>query len=231
MSRTLDAMTESESSGVGTRGPGRRGRGVLVGAVALIVGPLQFLGWHLIAQSAWRRPYSWSRNTISDLGNVRCGPWGDDHRYVCSPLHAWMNTSIGLQGALLVLGMVLLRWARVGPFASGGVATLLVVSGLGYLTVAFVPADVNENVHLLAAVGVFLCGNGALVLAGLRSRTAVPAARGALLAGGLVGWGAAVMLFQLRYLGLGLGGMERVAVFPPLAVPVVAGLNLLTRRS
>lgn len=59
-----------------------------LGAVLWVVaGPL-FLLAQLVVQAAWSAPFSWATNNISDLGNVRCQPWGDDARYVCSPLHA-----------------------------------------------------------------------------------------------------------------------------------------------
>jgi hypothetical protein len=63
--------------------PGRSASGPLLvrwGSAAWIVGAVQFFATHVIVELAWPRPYSWARNNISDLGNVRCGSWGDDGR-------------------------------------------------------------------------------------------------------------------------------------------------------
>ena len=52
---------------------------------------LQYYVVQLIVALAWRVPYSWNGNTISDLGNTMCGKYGS--RVVCSPLHGIMNVS------------------------------------------------------------------------------------------------------------------------------------------
>ena len=85
-----------------------------LGALAWIVGAVQFFVCHLIVQSAWPTPYSWSLNNVSDLGNVYCEPWGDNGRYVCSPLHDLMNVSFVVDGLLIITGVVLIGslWSR-----------------------------------------------------------------------------------------------------------------------
>ncbi len=83
---------------------------VKVGAVAWITGTVQFCIAELVAQSAWRTPYSWAANAISDLGAVHCQSTGTANpppRYVCSPLHALLNTSAITLGLLLASGAVL----------------------------------------------------------------------------------------------------------------------------
>jgi hypothetical membrane protein len=80
---------------------------VRAGAIAFVLGTIQFFVFHVIVELAWSQPYSWAQNNISDLGNVTCGAWGENGRYVCSPLHAWMNTSFVLKGMLLAAGLVL----------------------------------------------------------------------------------------------------------------------------
>jgi hypothetical protein len=49
-----------------------KSRPVKAGAVAWIAGTVQFLIAEFVAQSAWRAPYSWAMNAISDLGAVHC---------------------------------------------------------------------------------------------------------------------------------------------------------------
>lgn len=59
-----------------------------IGAVARILGAVQFLMVNLIVQSAWTTPSIWADNNISDLGVTSCGMSdGDAPRFICSPLH------------------------------------------------------------------------------------------------------------------------------------------------
>lgn len=80
-----------------------------IGAAAWVLGTIQFFICHLIVEFAWPTPYSWSLNNVSDLGNVYCQPWGDNARYVCSPLHSLMNVSFVIHGMLIIAGVVLIR--------------------------------------------------------------------------------------------------------------------------
>src|SRR5689334_5633654 len=67
-----------------------------------------FFSVHLIVQAAWSHPtYSWAANNISDLGNVYCQHWGDNHRYVCSSRHALMNLGFIGTGILITIGALL----------------------------------------------------------------------------------------------------------------------------
>src|SRR6266545_4266427 len=101
-----------------------------LGALAWVFGTLQFFVCHLIVQFAWQPPYSWSRNNVSDLGNVYCGPWGDNARYVCSPLHNLMNASFIVHGILLVAGVLLLRALWGSGCLSQIARSFLVIAGL-----------------------------------------------------------------------------------------------------
>src|SRR4051794_14748904 len=62
-----------------------------------LVGPIvwqlsvQYFLVQVVVASAWKSSYSWRLNAISDLGATSCGQF--DGRYMCSPLHALMNTS------------------------------------------------------------------------------------------------------------------------------------------
>lgn len=129
-----------------------------------------------------------------------------------------MNGSIVLLGVAIVLGVVLAGplWARAGTPRSARL--LLGAAGAGWITAGLVPGDVDEEVHPLGALGVFVAGNLGLILAGLRSRGS---GRTALRVGavflGVLGTVATVLFFSGEYLGLGLGGMERVAAY---ALPV-----------
>ncbi|WP_406503393.1 DUF998 domain-containing protein [Streptomyces sp. NBC_00212] len=204
-----------------------------IGYSAWIAGVVQFFVIHGITESAWMRPYSWARNNISDLGNVHCAVQREpEPRYICSPEHDLMNVSFIALGTLLVVGVALTgpMWRRG---ASATVARLLLAgAGLGFVLAGLAPADVHENQHVLGALLIMGTGNIGLVLAGAGLSNAVPA----LLrwAAGLLGI-TAITAFGLfsshHYLGLGMGGMERVAVFPLLMWTLAAGALGLFRQA
>jgi hypothetical membrane protein len=183
-----------------------------IGAFCWALASAVLLCAHLVAQAAWTTPYSWAGNNVSDLGNVHCGPWGDDRRYVCSPLHGWMNAGLVLTGVLLAVGAVLLE-RRAGR-------VLLVAGAAGWILAGLVPADVNENVHVLGAVLIFGAGNVGLLVArgGYPRRTA-----------GVVGLLAAVLFLSRHYAGPGMGGMERIAAFAAPVWMTVAGVGVFAR--
>ncbi|GHI01879.1 hypothetical protein Scel_02000 [Streptomyces cellostaticus] len=191
---------------------------------------VQFFVIHGIAESAWARPYSWARNNISDLGNAHCA-WQPDPepRYICSPQHALMNTSFVALGVLLAAGVAL-----TGPLWRRGAAAavsrwLLAGAGAGFVLAGLAPADVHENQHVLGALLIMATGNLGLLSAGagldlpghLRWATALLGAT-ALTAFGL--------LLSRHYLGLGMGGMERVAAFPLLVGAAALGVRGLVLR-
>lgn len=200
---------------------------VRLGAALWVVGALQFLVTHLIVQAVWNTPYRWSANNISDLGNVQCGAWGDPPRFVCSPLHALMNASFATQGAALILGVLLLWSGWRSTRASRVGRVLLLLGGAGWTLAGLFPADVNENVHVLGAALIFVLGNLGLLLSGPAFDTGGPTLRvlGALL--GAAGLVAMILFFRGESLGLGMGGMERVAVFPLQLWTLLAGGTVL----
>lgn len=188
----------------------RANRPAWVGTVALVVGLTQFLLLHLVVQSQWDPAYSWAHNNISDLGNAHCGPWGTDLRHVCSPWHGAFNVAFVVQGVAAFVGGIA---SRGGIGASRTATGLLAASGAGFVLVGVSPADVNGTVHLLGAMLIFFCGSAGLVaLAVGRSSRVRGLARTLLAVAGLIGIAAAVLFLNDTYLGLGMGGMERIPV-------------------
>ncbi len=198
-----------------------------VGALLWIFGAAQFFVAHVVTQLSWPTAYSWTANNISDLGNVHCGIWDDTRpRYVCSPLHNLMNTSIVIEGVCVIAGIVLAGFVFQRGFLAMTGRILLAAAAGGYLLVALKPADVDDNLHLLGALVIMGCGNLGFLLAAwpnrLRTLTAATGATAIL---------AAILFFHQVDLGIGLGGMERVAVFALQFWTVVAGFTLLLRGS
>ncbi len=201
-----------------------------LGAACWLLATALFLLANVIVGFGWRDPsFSWATNNISDLGNVTCGRWDTTRpRDVCSPWHAAMNSTMVLTGVLLALG-VLLTWQALGHGAATRVAQTLTLAGaLGYVLAGAYPADVNENNHFLAALLIFVLGNLAMPVAALaRKSTVLGSMRAVSLALGLAGLAGVVLFLAQVDLGFGVGGMERVAVFPLPLWTVAVGVRLL----
>ena len=161
--------------------------------------------------------YSYSRDVISDLGTAD------------SSARLLMNASFVLQGLLIAAGALLLAPGLAG---NGGRLTrvLLPASGLGVLLVGLSPSDGNATVHQTAAGVHFVAGGiGLVALAyGVRPRSE---ALGTVLAVlGLVSLVGTVFFASAVFLGIGEGGMERVAGYPVPVGLAVAGIALWRQR-
>lgn len=180
----------------------------------LLASLLVLIVTQVVAQAAWHEPpYDVTFNTISDLGNVFCQPWSDDQRYVCSPRHAAANGGFLAGGALLILGLFLLRplWkcTRLGAAAW----LCLFGGGLLWLTAGYWPADVNEGLHLTAFLWLLL-GQVGLVLSAAELVPAVPGALRWLAP--IAGVAGIIVMFAFlgqQYFGLGRGIAERITVY------------------
>ncbi|CAM5597832.1 DUF998 domain-containing protein [Streptomyces tanashiensis] len=205
---------------------------VRIGYAAWIVGVAQFFVVHWITESAWDRPYSWARNNISDLGNAQCALQAEpEPRSICSPEHGLMNGSFVALGVLLVVGVALTGGA---PWRGGRAATLarllLACAGVGFVLAGLAPADVDENLHVLGALLIMAVGNAGLVLAGFTLAGRLPASlrwgSGLL---GVTALAALGLFLSHHYLGLGMGGMERVAALPLLFWALTVGVHGVAR--
>ena len=135
-----------------------------VGGAAWVLTVLYFIG-QMVAQAAWKTPYSLIDNRVSDLGSTACGRTVAN-TLICSPLHAVMNLTFILTGGLILVGLFLTRsiWPR-RRLTTWGLA-LLGVAGAGTMLVGLSPENVNVVLHVIGALNI-PAGNVAMILLGL----------------------------------------------------------------
>lgn len=202
------------------------------GALAWVLAG-QFFVTQVVVATAWPRPFSLSSDYISDLGNTVCGPYpaGSTH-LVCSPWHPAMNASFVLLGVTMIVGAILTRGAFPAGWVRRLAIALFMLAGVGVILVGLYPENTISERHVLGAGLNFVAGNIAMIVYGL-ALAQRPAERGALtvvsIAFGALGLAATALLVSGVYLGLGLGGMERVAAYPMTVWQIIAGLTLLRR--
>lgn len=207
-------------------------RAIHLGTIAW-VSSVQFFLAQLIVQWAWTTPFSLTRNYISDLGNTACGPFpANSGTYVCSPWHAAMNASFVLIGVTVVVGAALIRNTfRHARLWRWGLA-LVALGGFGFVLVGLFPENVSLPPHRLGASLQFVSGNlgqaviGASMLGPRHGRRWA----GYSIASGVVGLLATALFTSGHYLGMGIGGMERLAAYPLPLWTIVLGI-VLGRRT
>jgi hypothetical membrane protein len=206
----------------------------IAGALAWILATIQYGLAQVVVAAAWPVHYSWTGNYISDLGNTACGAFAvhGTPAYVCSPDHALMNTSFVLSGVLTAAGTILL-W-RIWPrrrLTTCALVLLLIAAGLK-MVVGFVPENTSASLHLLGGANLPLESVAILALSiGIYARTRRLAVVG--LVCGTIGVAGALLSSAAQTagsafdLGLGAGGMERVAGYPGNIWTVVVAIAIL----
>jgi hypothetical membrane protein len=199
-----------------------------VGGAAWVLTVLYFIG-QIVAQAAWKTPYSLIDNRVSDLGSTACGRTVAN-TLICSPLHAVMNLTFILTGGLILVGLFLTRsiWPR-RRLTTWGLA-LLAVAGAGTMLVGLSPENVNVVLHVIGALNI-PAGNVAMILLGLaiwRDRRGM--AGFSVVAGvfGLLGMLAGPFLVILTSHGGGVA--ERIALYPLIIWLIVFGLAIFTKK-
>jgi hypothetical membrane protein len=171
----------------------------------------------------WRPSYSWSRNSISDLGNTSCSTT------LCSPRHGWMNVEFFALGFVMAAGSLLIFQEFTERDADERLAARLgfwglAVGGVGAALVGRFPENTVHAMHILGAglaigvgtAGIFVLGLALSLPQGrylhLGMRVVPPIAVTALI------------LFACHfYLGIGAGAMERLAAYPETVWMIVFG--------
>ena len=208
-------------------------RSVHHGAIVLLVGALQFILAMAVTQVGYGSSYSLTQNYISDLGARNCGVFGGSAsfggHYACSPWQVVFNVSIIVMGLLILLAVVLLRTAFPARRSRTIGLGLLALAGLGAIGVGLFPEDVNITVHSISALFAFLGGGLALLVLGFAMfrDTRWDGFRAYTVLSGLVDLVALVLFLTQTYVGLGVGGMERLIVAPILLWSIVVGIHLV----
>lgn len=199
-------------------------RSSLLGSVFWILS-IQYFIVQVVAAAAWSRPYSLAHNTISDLGNSACGPYRQ--MFVCSPSHGFMNLSFVVLGITMIAGSLLI-YRELRRAVAGFAAMCL--AGLGTIMVGLFPENTVSGLHAAGAALPFLVGNVALILFGY-SLKMPRALRLYTLASGALALTALILFLTRSYLGLGIGGMERLVAYPQTIWLIVFGTWMLYVRS
>ena len=196
----------------------------LAGPIIWLLSVQYFLVQVLVA-SAWKSPYSWRLNAISDLGATSCSQF--DGRCGCSPLHGLMNVSLILLGLSMTIGAVLMyqefHRSQVG-------FCLMAVAGVGAILVGLFAENTIYWAHIAGADLAFLLSNIALIFFGL-SLCLPRWFRWYSLASGAVALVALCLFLTHNRFFLGLGGMERVAAYPQTIWLIVFGLYMSKSRN
>lgn len=186
-----------------------------LGPAVFVASSLYFVVQVVVAW-VWNPPYSLVTNTISDLGNTRCALYRG--AYVCSPRHDLMNAGFIFLGLVMAVGSLLIcqefteRGGRQRLMARVGFS-LLGLAGAGSIVVGLFPENTVRDAHVVGAALAIGVGNLAILVLWLA--LPLPAGlRRLMFFIGTVSIGALVLFASHRYLGIGAGGMERVAAYP-----------------
>ncbi len=199
----------------------------LVGPVFWIASSQFFIVQFIVAAS-WEKTYSWSVNTISDLGNTVCGVYGPN--YVCSPLYQLMNISFVVVGCTMFIGSVLIYQnftKRPGSIWAFG---FMALSGIGTALVGLFPENTSVAMHTLGAALPFVFGNIALLLFA-RTLDMPRWLRIYTFLSGVITLTALVFFVSHQYMGIGQGGMERLVAHPQTLWLIVFGLYMVLNGS
>lgn len=186
---------------------------------------MQYFIVQIIVANAYVGEYSWARNTISDLGNTTCSVYSN--RYVCSPQHLLMNISFILLGIFQLMGALVLNMVERSKKNLIGYGCL-VLAGVGTIIVGLYPENAGGPMHAFGAALPFVLGNIAMIILAATSRFPIWLRYYSYFSG-FIALIALVLFMTRNYLGIGLGGMERVVAYPQTIWMVIVGMYYLLR--
>lgn len=195
------------------------GRYPLLGPIVWILS-IQYYIVQLIVAQDWPKPYSLAHNTISDLGVTSCGSYS--RMLVCSPLHVLMNASFILLGLFMIVGSMLIYYQRKKNMGSAVGFSCMAIAGIGTIMVGLYPENTMSGLHIVGAALPFLIGNFGLVILG-RALDIPKSLRYFTIFSGVLTLAALALFMTQTYLGIGIGGMERVVAYPQSIWLIVFG--------
>jgi len=185
------------------------------------IASIQFFLTQIVVALFWPTRYSLSQHTISDLGNTVCGVYVD--RYVCSPLYSWMNASFIVLGITMVVGSALIYHEFRKSVASLVGFSFMGLAGIGTILVGLFPENTIGFLHAFGAFLPFFIGNLALLILGVFLHL-TPLFRFYTIFSGIISLAAFLLLITHNYLGIGIGGMERLTAHPQTIWLIIFGL-------
>ena len=183
---------------------------ILIGSF-LWISSIQYFVVQVLVAFSFTPRYSISNNTISDLGNTVCGPYGD--KLVCSANFLAMNISFIILGLTMLFGALINQkhsnTSKLSSFGFSGLA----LSGLGTVLIGIFPENSISSLHIIGAGIPFLVGNISLVILSRSLEVGKYFSIYTFLSGFTALIALALFLTQ-NYLGLGIGGIERIVAYP-----------------
>ncbi|MBI3840590.1 MAG: DUF998 domain-containing protein [Thaumarchaeota archaeon] len=182
---------------------------------SIFAGATQF-GVFLIVAEALYPGYNVSANYVSDLGATRVA---DGTYLINQPTATIFDASVALLGLLSILGAFYFR--RAFHWTPGAVMIALV--GVGTLGVGLFPETTGVVHSIFSLIAFLFAGLSALVVARFQKKPMFYFS---------IILGVATLLSLLLYvgdldLGLGVGGMERMIVYPALLWAIGFGGHLM----
>jgi hypothetical membrane protein len=140
-----------------------------------------------------------------------------------------MNASFICVGITMAAGAILARSAFKAGWRRSLAVALFVAAGVGVLMVGMYPENENITIHSIGAGINFIGGNMALVLFGLAVPSTSPRPQFIWfsITAGILGLTATGLFVARHDLGLGPGGIERLAAYTTTTWQIVAGLIIL----
>lgn len=197
-----------------------------IGAVLWILS-IQYYVAQFVVAASWPKygRYSWAHNTISDLANTHCGIY--DSKMVCSPLHTTMNISFIVLGITMVSGTLVLRKQLANSYLTNLGFIFIVLGGIGTVLVGLFPENTVLAMHIIGAALPFVFGNLGMIALGASLKRLPVWLRSYSVISGVIGLLALGFFTTSTYLGIGLGGMERIVSYPLTIWMIGLGLYLL----
>jgi hypothetical membrane protein len=194
----------------------------LIGPTFWIISIQYFIIQFIVARG-WPVAYSIKENAISDLGNSACGMYGA--RFVCSPYYTWMNVSFIVLGATMIAGSTLIYQEFKKSTTDKIAFVLMALAGLGTILVGLFPENTIAFLHFAGAILPFMLGNIALIIFGF-SLGFGNKFKIYTIFSGVIALVALILFVTHTYLGLGLGGMERLVAHPQTIWLIAFGIYM-----